>query len=69
MNSMLQLSKYWISFGTTESGDNLCHIMYDHSPTKEEVDIAYRNIYPQEYEEVGHVYAYVTQLFTFNGSA
>lgn len=45
----------WVSYGQTESGDELDPIVWCDEPTKAQVEAAYRDKYPVEYEEVGHV--------------
>lgn len=45
----------WVSHGETESGDELDLIVWPKQPTKAQVETVYREKYPQEYDEVGHV--------------
>jgi hypothetical protein len=45
----------WVTYGNTESGDDLKVVVWRHEPTKEEVNAVYREIHPEEYEEVGFV--------------
>ncbi len=45
----------WITYGTTESGDDLEVLLWDYQPTPRDVEDKYRKIYPDEYEEVGFV--------------
>jgi hypothetical protein len=52
----------WISYGETESGDDLKPILWDEKPTDEQVEAAYRDLYPIEFKEVGWVYAKVKQV-------
>ena len=48
---------YWVSIGTTESGDDLPPVVWSGGmPTKEMVDDHYRKLMPNEYEEVGGVH-------------
>lgn len=45
----------WVSFGLTESGDDLQPIVWDKKPTDKQVDREYKKLYPDEYEHVGFV--------------
>ena len=45
----------WVTYGRTESGDDLVPLVFLHKPTNEEVEKQYEEIYPDEYEEVGFV--------------
>jgi hypothetical protein len=45
----------WVSYGKTESGDDLTILLWDVRPTMAEVDTVYEEIYPEEYDEVGFV--------------
>jgi hypothetical protein len=47
--------KIWVTYGRTESGDDLQVIVWNRKPTHDEVDAAYKEIYEIEYEEVGFV--------------
>jgi hypothetical protein len=51
----------WISYGETESGDDLKPIVWDEKPTDKQVEDAYRELYPIEFKEVGFVHAKVRQ--------
>lgn len=44
-----------VTYGRTESGDDLPVLIWPKSPTDEEVDAKYRELLPTEYEEVGFV--------------
>jgi hypothetical protein len=48
------LAKY-ATYGTTESGDILQIIVWNHVPLVDEIDKIYEEWYPSEYEEVGFV--------------
>jgi hypothetical protein len=48
-------TQYYVSFGKTESSDDLPLLMWDGEPSDEMVDAAYRELLPDEYEEVGFV--------------
>lgn len=45
----------WVTYGRTESGDDLTPLVWDYEPTSEQVDAVYRAQLPDEYEEVGFV--------------
>lgn len=51
----MSTTDYYVSFGTTESGDNLVPLIWDRKPKVKEVDEAYKTLYPDEYEETGGV--------------
>jgi hypothetical protein len=46
----------WVTSGTTESGDPIAIFLWDKMPTRKEVNEVYMELYPEEYEEVGHLY-------------
>jgi hypothetical protein len=43
------MRKRWVTFGSTESGDNITPIIWDERPPRHVVDDAYRELYPDEY--------------------
>lgn len=45
----------WVTYGHTESHDDLPVVIWHHKPTDEEIDEYYASILPEEYEEVGFV--------------
>lgn len=45
----------YVTYGTTESGDALQLLLWDHNPTDEMVEDAYRDMYPEEFEQIGFV--------------
>lgn len=49
-------TKCWVTYGRTESGDDLQCLVFLHEPTEEEVDKIYKEMWPDEYEEIGCVY-------------
>lgn len=51
----ISLPHPYVTYGITESGDDIGVIIWRHPPTVDEVDAAYREIWPEEYEEVGFV--------------
>jgi hypothetical protein len=44
-----------VTYGETNSCDDLVDIYWDYIPTLTEVDDEYRKLYPNEYDEVGFV--------------
>ncbi|MBD9542194.1 hypothetical protein IB276_22375 [Ensifer sp. ENS04] len=44
-----------VTYGQTESADDLPVLIWGHEPSTEEIDAKYRELLPQEYEEVGFV--------------
>ena len=55
-------TQYWVSFGKTESSDDLPVIMWDGKPTRRMVDKTYKELLPDEYSEVGFVNWSLTTL-------
>lgn len=49
------MDKY-ATYGTTESGDDLQIVVWNHLPQTDEIDNLYKEYYPEEYEEVGFVH-------------
>ena len=47
--------KIYVTHGTTESGDVLQLLLWAHNPTDEMVEDAYREMYPEEFKEIGFV--------------
>lgn len=45
----------WVTYGRTESGDDLDLLGWKHLPTTDEVEAAYRDLYPDEYDIIGFV--------------
>ena len=45
----------WVTYGQTESGDDLDIVGWDHRPTDDEVENLYRKLYPEEYDAPGFV--------------
>lgn len=52
---VMECMTMYVTYGTTESGDDLQVIVWDCCPTDSEVNEAYSAIYPEEYSEVGFV--------------
>lgn len=50
-----QSPKVWVTYGTTESGDDLGVIIWHHYPTDDEINRAYRETYASEYDSIGWV--------------
>lgn len=51
----------WVSSGITESGDDLKILIWHHKPLNDEVNLAYKQLYPTEYEVVGYVNFNITE--------
>lgn len=47
--------KRWVTFGRTESGDDLTPIIWPERPSEEAVNEAYEALYPDEFAYVGFV--------------
>lgn len=54
----------WVTYGQTESGDDLDIVGWDHRPTDYEVENLYRKLYPEEYDEPGFVNWSIDVLMT-----
>lgn len=47
--------RLWVTLGSTESGDALQPLVWDSEPNKEEIEATLRDMYPEEYGEIGYV--------------
>lgn len=47
--------KTWVSYGSTESSDDLPVLLWKKKPTDKMVERAYRKLLPLEFEEIGFV--------------
>lgn len=57
----------WVTFGKTESGDDLRLIVWGiKKPTNNQVEAVYKEMYPYEYEEVGYVYWVIDRAFIYD---
>lgn len=51
----------WVTYGRTESGDDLHPFVFLHEPTKKEVEKKYKKLYPDEYEYNGFVSFWIVE--------
>lgn len=49
------MASCWVTTGWTESGDPLVVLIFKNKPIDDDIDKAYKVIYPLEYKEVGFV--------------
>jgi len=58
------MHEIWVTYGKTDSMDDLQIVSWDHKPTREEGDDMYRKLYPEEFEKVGFVDWYSMKLIS-----
>ena len=54
---------YWVVFGRTESGDDLPILLFKSKPSKDRVNAEYREMLPEEYEEIGFVHWQLDEIY------
>jgi hypothetical protein len=50
-----RMKETWVTYGRTESGDNLPVVIWKHKPTEREINKWYRTWSPEEYKDAGGV--------------